>query len=240
MNFIKKVAENKIDELTHMAFTRYSPGTFEKTSLKVRNQSTGIKISAGFEYLNAIENFVLSLCDGKVKVHGEIITPREELRDRLTEAKIDFTEEPKRGMRGAKLYKFVIKGEYPAKDIKKLFEQINDCFLMFDLSCGKRATKVKKKTPPKIGKDSPTYITATLPKEDLDIVVKEWLFDVKPEKFKLAELKHTYDINDVIVDEKLLAKDPSEARKKAKRKGTIHREAIIDGNSKKSDIKLLA
>jgi hypothetical protein len=229
INFIRNIAENKIDENTHHMFTRYGNGEYEKEEFKVKKSKKNIKIWAGFEYTNAMLKFVANLCSDseKIKVKGVIIT-QEDLTGVLEKNKIEFTSKDKRGMRGMKKTEYSIEGEFDKKELLKLIDQLYKFYLFLDIKQENREYKVKKKAVPKIGKETDKFVNATLELEDEEKLKEEFLFDVTGD-FKEVSIFHTYKIDNVKVDNKLLEKDSLKARLEAKREGKLLRKLIVDG-----------
>ncbi len=237
INFIKKIAENKVDESTHNIFTRYSLGEFVKDEFKIKVSSKDIKIWAGFEYVNTMLQFVASLCEGKITATGVIITDKD-IKEILNKNKIEFTTKMKRGMRGVIKTEYSMNFSMQGKELIEFTNQLDRYYLLIDLSCGNRNMKIKKKAVPKIGASTEKFCTLTIEKIDLNKVIEEFLFDAKIKDFKEAILKHTYKIDKIDLNEKLLKEDPLKARLEAKREGTLIREIEIDGEKENKEYKM--
>jgi len=234
INFIKNIANNKIDEQTHHLFTRYGCGEYNKDEFKIKKTSKDIKIWAGFEYTNTLLKFVVSLCDGKIEIeiNGAIIT-QEDLEPTLNKFKLDFSTKDKRGMRGLKKTEYSIEGSISKDDLLKLIEQLYKFYLFLDIKQGNKEYKVKKKAVPKIGKETEKFVNAIIDLKDENAVKDEFLFDIDSKdtnNFKEISIFNTYKIEEIVVDKKLIDSNPEKARLEAKRKGKLIRKIVIDGS----------
>ncbi|MBD3259756.1 hypothetical protein GF371_03960 [Candidatus Woesearchaeota archaeon] len=234
MNFIRLIAQNKVDGTVHHAFTRYGPGEFVKEDFIAKKSGKNLKIWAGFEYTNVLLKFVASLCSGEVSLKGTIPTTRD-VGAELKSLGVDFEEKRRYGKKGSK---YEIDTKLSADRARKLIDQLFEFYLMLDLKCGNYSVKVKKKETPKIGSPTDKFVTATISKDDMDKFVDEFLFDTDVKDFKECVIKHTYIINDIKVNEELAKSDPLKARLEAIRKGVIERTVIVDGKEMKKEYKL--
>jgi hypothetical protein len=230
MNFIRKIAQNKIDEETHNAFVRYSMGEFEKEEFIIRT-GANIKIWAGFEWANVLLKFVCSLCTGDVELSGAIPTMKE-IDSILAKYGVQFEAKRRYGKSGSK-YEF--SAVLPAGRALEMLNELSNNYLLLDLNSEGRSVKIKKKETPKIGSLAPKFVTAVLKKEDLEKVRQEFLFDADSSSFKEAVIKHIYRITDIAVDETLIEQNPEKARLEAKRKGVILRSVMLDGKELKKE-----
>ncbi len=234
INFIKNIVNNnndnnnKIDNHTHYAFTRYGSGEYPKEEFKIKKSAKDIKIWAGFEYTNSLLKFITSLCEGKIKINGVIIT-QEGIEETLNKYKLDFSTKDKRGMRGLKKTEYSIEGEITRENLLKMIDELYKFYLFLDINQGERTYKVKKKAVPKIGKETDKFVSATISLSDDKSLKDEFLFDIDVNDFKEISIFHTYKIDSIIVDEKLIEKDPAKARLEAKRKGVLIRKVVVDG-----------
>jgi hypothetical protein len=233
MNFIRLIAQNKVDSTVHHAFTRYGPGEFVKEDFIAKKSGKNLKIWGGFEYTNVLLKFVASLCKGEVSLKGTIPTTRD-VGSELKSLGVDFEEKRRFGKKGKK---YEINATISADKVRKLIDKLFEFYLMLDLKCDNYALKVKKKETPKIGAPTDKFVTATVSKDDIDKFVDEFLFDTDVKDFKQCVIKHTYKITDIIVDDKLAKNDPLKARLEAKRKGIIIRSVDVDGTEMKKEYK---
>ncbi len=238
MNFIKNVAEGKIDGPTHRAFIRYGIGEFEKEPLKIARSASKVKLSGGFEYVNSFNTYLASLAKGEVSLSGNIITAKD-VKDVFSGLGIEPISVEK--VRGVSAYKYIIGATVSSANYKKLCQEFYDCFLILNAEDSEgRVLKLKKDKPPKIGKMIPAFAKLELPGSEGAAACKEFLFDVPgAENVKSAEVNHTYIINDIKIP-KEFENDPEQARLRAMRKGEIKRTVVADGKEYKSTIKLEA
>ena len=211
INFIKNIVNNKIDDSTHYAFTRYGCGEYAKDEFKVKKSSKEIKIWAGFEYTNTLLKFITTLCEGKIDINGVIIT-QEDLEPTLNKFKLDFTTKDKRGMRGLKKTEYSIEGSISKDDLLKLIDQLFKFYLFLDIKQSKREYKIKKKAVPKIGKETAKFVNAIFELSDEKAIKDEFLFDIDVKDFKEISIFHTYNIEEIIVDEKLINSNPEKTK----------------------------
>ena len=231
MNFIRKIAQNQVDEETHNAFVRYSMGEFEKEDYVIKVAGKNIKIGAGFEWVNAMLKFTCSLCEGDVELSGVIPTMKE-INAILDKYGIQYEEKRRYGKSGSK---YELKAAMPAAKALEMLQELSNNYLLINLKSEGRTVKIKKMETPKPGGLVPKFVMTTLKKEDLEKVKQEFLFDVDVADFKEAIINHTYKITDIDVDEALLEQDPARARREAKRKGTIYRKVTVDGQETKKE-----
>lgn len=223
-NFIKNIFEKKITPRTHQAFIRYSLGEFEKETFIITT-SKFLKVSAGFEYLNFIHEFLSNLVRQKATISGVIETVTD-LEKPLQSLGLAFTPAKRFGKPGAK-YLFDSQ-EISAATYKKIVDNFFGEYLLLSVQSSEGEIKVKSKNTPKIGSSTEGFVTLILPSASEKPFHEEFLFDIGKE-FKKALLKHTYFVDDIKVDEKLFKTNPDKARKEAKRKIRIKRVVELDG-----------
>ncbi len=222
MNFIKNIAENKIDEFTHHCFVRYGIGDYEKEPLKIQKTRNSIKMGGGFEYVTAFHRFMATVVKDKVHLTGNIITSRDIVKD------IPFIEiKDKKPQRGKAGFQYVIDTEINPQEYNDLTRKCYDCFLLLHMNSGMRSVSVKKTTPPKLTQVVENFVRLVLELEDLNKLKREFLFDVDVDDFRKIEIRHVYHITDIKLPGE---KDPALMRLKAKRIGKIERIINIDGN----------
>ncbi len=224
INFIKNIFEKNITPRTRQAFTRYSLGEFEKEGFVVA-KSKGLKVSAGFEYLNFFQEFLSALVKQKAVLSGVIETVNN-LEKPLQGLKLVFTTAKRFGKLGVK-YEFDPQ-EISVAVYKKIVEIFFGEYLLLTVQSPEGEIKIKSKTTPKLGSSTEGFVTLILPLAVEKAFQEEFLFDVSKD-FKKAVIKHIYFIDDIKVDEKLLKADPEKARKEAGRKLRIKRVVELDG-----------
>ncbi len=224
INFIKNIFEKKITPRTHQAFIRYSLGEFVKEAFTITNSKT-IKVSAGFEYLNFMQEFLSSLVRQKATLSGVIETVND-LDQPLQGLGLAFTSAKRFGKPGAK-YVFDSQ-EISAATYKKIVNNFFGEYLLLSVQSPEGELKIKSKNTPKIGSFTEGFVTLILPSASEKEFHEEFLFDISKD-FKKAVIKHTYFVDDIKVDEKLFKTNPQKARKEAKRKIRIKRVVELDG-----------
>ena len=233
MNFIKKLYENKLDETVHKQFKRFSKGTFENRALVYLNKSrNSVKIKTSFEFAEDFIRYLGNTIKDKTKVTGGIMTVKD-IRNEL-----DFEVQMKQ-FAGVKT--FLIDNEMSKELLFNLFSKFPDALFLLSFSTEHGTLKCKVKSP-KSGKPSKKdeevkadFCIFTT--DDLNLV-KEFAFDVNGD-FKTLFIKHTFVINDLVIDEKDRA-NPLLSRINAKRKGKIERFLNIDGKETKKEFNFVA
>ncbi len=233
MNFIRLIAQNKVDSTVHHAFTRYGPGEFIKEDFIAKKIGKNLKIWGGFEYTNVLLKFVASLCKGEVSLKGTIPTTRD-VGSELKALGVDFEEKRRYGKKGKK---YEIDAKISADKARKLIDKLFEFYLLLDLKCDDYLVKVKKKETPKIGSPTNKFVNAVISRDDVGKFVDEFLFDTDVKDFKQCVIQHTYNITDIKVDVKLAKSDPLKARLDGLRKGVIKRSVTIDGTEMKKEYK---
>lgn len=232
MNFIKKIFENKTDNLVHKNFKRFSKGVYENRALvEVDKGKNSVKVKTSFEFAEDFIRFLGNTINDKVKVTGGIITTKD------IRSELGFEVEIKQ-FAGVKT--FLIDNEMSKDELFNLFNKFPDALFLLSFSTEYGSFKCKVKSPKaaKPGKDNEikanfcTFIT-----NNMDFF-KEFAFDIE-NNFKKLMIKHIFIINELVVDEKD-KNDPSLARVNAKRKGIIERFIDIDGQQLKKEINFCA
>ena len=229
MNFIRKIYEKNIDEKIHQKFIRYSIGEFEKEEFIIKKGSSFVQIKAGFEYLDVMFDMIAQCVNEDVSLNGIIVT-----KNKIINELNEFGIEPKK-VTGKK---YTIEVTMSKEKFKEFVDKFNSCFLLLKLKSGKYSISVKKSIP-KPGKILEKFVTAKFDLNDLDIIKKEFLFDITVDNFRDISIKHTYIIDEIIIPDEF-QNNPEEARLNAKRKGRIIRKIDIDSKTEEKEIELLA
>ena len=231
MNFIKKIVDNKIDDLVHAQFQKFSKGEFrDRAIIKVKKTGKKYNITTSAEFANGLVDVVArELGKNKTLVKGAIVSTSD-----LTE-KLDFKD--KKQFQGVKRY--LIEKEMSGDEILKLLEEFPKSF--FALSFESESSKLKIK--PKAPKSSKAKSGEKSPKPDfcrLSTTNEELgqSFVIETSDFKLAEINHTFFIEDIVFPKG--EKDYSKIREMAKRKGKIVRTSIINEKESSREIKFEA
>ncbi len=228
-NFIKKIFEKDITEEVHHAFTRYSLGEFVKEPFVVKIKKE-ITVQGGFEYLNFFQKFIAQNVKGDVTINGTIETVKD-LSETLGRLGLVYDNARRFGKSGSK---FVLSEQKISKvTFQKMISELFTEYLLFNVNFEGGLLKVKKQTTPKLGSPTDAFVTLKLSKDWLPLLTQDYLFDVQGKDFSELCVNNIYRIDDIKVDEKLLAKDADGARKKALRIGEITRKITVDGKVEK-------
>jgi hypothetical protein len=235
MNFIKKIADKKIDGLVHLQFQKFSRGEFrDRACFKAKNSSGKYTISTTAEFGNEFVRILAEkLGNNKTKIVGSIIGTND-LKGVLNFKKISQFQ-------GVKNYS--IETEMSGAEIISLLDKFPKNFFGLSFSVGDDVLKIKAKAP-KSGK--PSTKEGEGPKTDFCKLVttdkklaESFVFE-KPD-FKTAEIAHDYIIEEIVIPESLKnEKDFAVVREKSLRKGKIVRRGNIDGEKIKSELKFEA
>ncbi len=232
MNFIKKIFENKNDDLVHKNFKRFSKGNYENRALvEVDKGKNSVKVKTSFEFAEDFARFLGNTIQGKVKITGGIIT-KKDIRQELN------FEISMKQFAGVKT--FLIENEMTKDELFNLFNKFPDALFLLSFSTEYGIFKCKVKSPKaaKPGKDNEIKVDfCTFITNNIDFF-KEFAFDIEND-FKKLKIRHTFLINELVIDEKD-KNDPALARVNAKRKGKIERFIDIDGNLSKKEINFSA
>jgi hypothetical protein len=235
MNFIKKIAEKKIDESVHLQFQKFSRGEFKKRAMVVAKKSKNkFTITTSPEFANEfVKILAQKLGEQKTNVNGAIISTND------LKGKIDFKEVKQ--FQGVK--KYLIAKEMTEKEILNLISEFPKNFFALSFATNDSELKIKPKAP-KSGKPG---------KEDSDDIKPDFCklttsdkkiaesFVFEKMDFEKADIKHDFIINEIIVPEELkTSEDFAKIREMSKRKGKIIRTAIIDGKEFKSEFEFEA
>ncbi len=224
-NFIKNIADKKITEEVHNAFTRYSLGEFTKEPFVIKQKKGEIKVSAGFEYLNFFHKFLSENLKGEIELDGTIESVHD-LSPVFAKYKIESEDKHRFGKSGSK-YTFTAK--VSSDTYKKLVEELFGEYLLFHVNSSGGKLKVKKQSTPKLGSPTDNFVTLILTDAFVPAFKEDYLFDADAKKFNEIIINNIYFIDNIQLDEKLLQSDATAARKKAQREGEIQRKITVDG-----------
>ena len=195
----------------------------------MKKGSSFVQIKAGFEYLDVMFDLMAQCVNENVLLNGVIVT-----KNKIINELNEFGIEPKK-VTGKK---YTIQETMSKEKFKEFVNKFNSYFLLLNVKSGKYSISVKKSIP-KPGKLVEKFVTAKFDLKDLDLIKKEFLFDIKVDNFKDISIKHTYLIDEIIIPDEF-KNNPEEARLNAKRKGRIIRKIDIDGKTEEKEIELLA
>jgi len=225
-NFVQKIADKEVDDMVHRRFTRFSLGDFQRESVLIKKTAKAVQVQTGFEYAMDLFLLVADILPEDTMLSGDgSITSSNKSLDKELEA-IGIKVKASRGK------KYTVTFELSVKDFKAAVEKLGEYILLFKFKVEDVELKMKPSAP-KPGSIKEKFATLKVDNKYADAVLKNFLFDVKVDKFKSAEIKSTFFIEDVEIP-KEYENDFAMARKMAKKKGKIHRIITVDGEEKKN------
>jgi len=235
MNFIKRVFEDNVDEDVHLHFQKFSKGEFRnKAQIHFKQAAGKFNITTSPEYANEMVKTVAShIQNDKVKVTGAIVSTLD------LKGYVEYKDIKQ--FQGVKRY--IIDTEMTGNEIIDLVNQLPKNFFALSFSTHDEKYKLKiKPKAPKSGK--PGKKTAEKPKPDFcklttkdKSLAQEYLFEIEDvSNVKEADVEHTYHFDKLEIPEEVKKSgDFKKMREEAKRVGRIVREAVIDGEKKKTE-----
>jgi len=220
MNFIKKIVDNKVDELSHLQFQKFSKGIFKNRAvLKVKKSKDKYTINTTGEFINELVRAMAEkLGAEKTKMTGAVIATSD-----LT-GKLNFKE--KKQFQGVKRY--LIDVEMSGEDTIKLLDEFPKAICALSFNVGEDKLKIKPKAP-KMGvpgkKGEPPKTDACKLITTNKTIGESFIFETKD--FKLAEINHTFIIEKIVIPE-TDEKDFAKIRELAKKQGKMIRYSKID------------
>lgn len=226
--FIKKIFEGKSDELVHAQFQKFSRGVFaDKALVRVSKSAKGYTMWTGAEYANELVRAMAEkLGNNKAKITGPVVSTLKlkenpALHGLLANCGL-------KQFAGVKQY--LVNAEVSGHEIIKCLDAAPEGFFALSFTVGDSVLKIKAKAP-KSAKPSTSEKAAKadfcqLKTSDSTLIAKF----VWESGWKSFEANHTFVINDITLPAGVT--DPSELRKKAKRKGEVIRKIISDGTQK--------
>jgi len=222
MHYIKDIFEKKKTEHAHNKFIRYSKGEFQGPILKVRFQKEAIKLNSSFHFVDELLMLAAKkLGNNIVHIKGTLLWNRDLVED-LMKLGIKYSKVSK--SRG--IFKYTLENDVKFKDFVDAFSNFH---LLINMKTDDMSIVMKNSFPKPNKEFSGDFCKVTFPKSLENEIKKEFLFDVK-EKCKEVKVKH-----DIIITEIDIPKIDNfeEARKLAKRVGTIKRVVSIDKGEEK-------
>ena len=227
MNFIKKIVDKDVNEGVHLQFQKFSKGEFpNRAMIRAKNSSGKYTIATTSEYAKEI---ILSLAeklgDKPVLVTGAIISA-------LDLEGFDYKE--RKMAMGVR--KYMIEKEMTGNEIIEICNKIEKAFfaLSFDVDEDNKL-QIKPKSPKSskgAGSKKNPDKRAKIDFIKLKTIDKELvgclIFDEEAKDFKKIEIKHDFQITDIIIPE-TDEEDFAKIRELAKRKGKIIRNIDING-----------
>ena len=232
MNFIKKIIDKDFDGSVHLQFQKFSRGEFkDKAVLKVKKSKDKYTINTSPEFGNEFVRMMAEkLGPNKSKVVGAIVSTAD-----LT-GKLDFKE--KKQFQGVKRY--LLDQEMDGNHLISLLDEFPKAFfgLTFNVDENNKL-KIKPKAPksgkPGKGDEQPKADFCKLITTDAEIG-KSFVFE--KDDFKLAEIKHNFIIEKIVMPEG--EKDFAKIREMAKRAGKLVRISKIDGVESTQEFEFVA
>jgi hypothetical protein len=226
--FIKKIFTEKSDDFVHQQFQKFSRGIFaDKALVRVTKSAKGYAMWTGAEYANELVRAMAEkLGSNKSKITGSVVSTLK-LKENPTLQSL-LANCGLKQFAGVKQY--LVNTEVSGHEIIKCLDAAPEGFFALSFIFGDSILKIKAKAP-KSAKPSTSEKAAkadfcNLKTSDGELITKF----VWETGWKSFEANHTFVINDIILPTGV--NDPSELRKKAKRKGEIIRKIIIDDVSK--------
>lgn len=232
-SFIKKIFENKTDNLVHVQFQKFSRGEFkDKAVILYSKGKDKFSISTTYEYANDLVRMMAEMLGGnKTKITGVIVSTRD-----LT-GQLNFTG--KKQFAGVKQY--ILDGDMSGKEIIILLDKLPTAFFALSFKVGETELKIKPKAPisgkPPTKSGDEVKIKADFCKlytTDKNIL-RSFVFDseILDSDVKKAEIKHYFQITDITLPKG--ETEPLRIRELAVRKGKILRLIKIDEKELKKE-----
>ena len=222
-SFIKKIFDQNTDDSVHLQFQKFSKGKYPfKALIVARRTKDKYSIATTPEFVNDFVRTVAEKLKGKSHVTGVVVSARD-----LT-GELEFVD--KKQFMGVKRY--IIDAEMSKDELIELCDKFPSSFLGLSFKTNDTELKIKPKAPksakPSTKSDeAPKVNFCRLITTDKDLV-KGILFDVDLDKFKKAEINHTFVITSI--EPPKGEKDPVKFREKAVRKGKVIRHIVVDGD----------
>jgi len=212
IHFIKKIFKNKIDDLVHWQFVRFSRGVFYNRAAVSASRNGKIKISGSYDTATDLALFMAFLAK-RINASG-IIMSRDEIEG--------FKGNKKKG-----LFVYEVNQNFSFEQLEKISK--NAFAILLDCSAEGISLKTKK-TLPKPSNKSTDEVNGKFCAAQLDIkfwpdVKEEFLFDLPDGK--KYNIINRYEINELILPGN--EKDSEKLRLLTKRRGKVIRKSIVDG-----------
>lgn len=210
MNYIKRIFENKADEIVHQRMVRYGKGEYESAIMEVKN-GKNIKIKGTSDFSNDLFGTIAENIKEEAEVKGSLMAPRD------FENEFEFTSYKKK--KGANTGE--IESTLKPEQMREIYEKFKTNFILLNVKSNNFSLSVGKKLPKPGGKVKEDFCKAILPKE----LLNEFVWETKD--FTNAKIRHIFIIKELIVP-KEYENDYARARIMAKRKGTLKRILDVD------------
>jgi len=224
MSFIKKIFHGEVDKKTHNQFVRFGKGTYENRAVIKLQKSKDIKVSSTLEYANDFVELIAGISDARFT---GIMLSKENLEEFFKSKDREALESKKAG-----LYVYNV-NEIESKIINEIKEKVY--YFLLDAKVEGIEFKCKKKLP-KPGKSN-TKIDDKFCVLRADLKywpkIRDEFFSDVPENAKKVNVKHTFEIKNIITP--LGIKDYEQLRVLSKRAGKITRFLEIDKQESKKE-----
>ncbi len=226
--FIKKIFNQRSDNLVHIQFQKFSRGEFKnKAMIRLKNNAGKFNMDTTYEYAREL---VMSLAEklgnNKTHVTGALVSALDLSGFEYTERKMAM---------GAR--KYMIDTEMTGNQILELCENQTKAFIALSFNVGEDELKIQPKSP-KSAKGA-----SSSKKEDAEAkidfcklktsdfkLVEGFVFDSEAKNAKKVEIKHDFIIEEIVISPELKKeKDFAKIREMAERKGKISRKLDVDG-----------
>jgi hypothetical protein len=225
--FVTDIFRSKYDEQeVHNEFLKFSRGDFkDKFLINAKKKKEGWAIKTGSEFANALVKLCLAKAPENVEMTGVIVSTMK--------MEADFIKGMKQFM-GIKQYQ--VSGMINKNKILDMMKTNPRFFYALSFKTDNFELKIKAKAP-KSSKPSTSDKQAvpefcSLKTNDAE-VIKELFFDNPI--FNEISIRHTLKITGIVYPKDIKNLKPEEVREKSKRQGTIIREVVVDGQTKKSE-----
>ncbi|MHA1713049.1 MAG: hypothetical protein ACTSW4_03245 [Candidatus Ranarchaeia archaeon] len=240
MHYLTKLIHGEIDEEVHRAFTGYSQGKFPGPIIEINITKKNIKAKSGPYYGKLLTEFtaVHFPPDKEVEVSGVIESPID-FRRCFIENHLEGSISKKKG-----IFKWKGTGVIKGRDLKAICETvIHDSWTFLDITPLDNALSWKVKTKKKISKSQlqkppdTKFASAVFDlNQNVKESLKEWLYpDFDLPSFSKLRIENYYEIIGLVIPDDP-EMDPRTKRLQTKRKGILHRKAIMTKNRQTTEI----
>ncbi len=220
---ILKIFSDEIDLEVHDAFVKFSKGIFQgKYLIECKKQKDLWNIKTSAEFVNFFVRRGLEKLKEPIDISGVIVSTLD------LKSNLEFEFEKIKQFAGVK--QIVINSKISPEKIISLMDKFPKAIFALSFSLDNYILKTKAKSPkngkPSTKGDEDVKADFCSLKTSDTSIIDDLFFDNK--SFKEIKIKHTININEIILPEGI--SDPVKMRGLAKRKGIITRIIKIDGN----------
>lgn len=212
MIFIRKIFEDKVDNVVHRKFERFSVGEFSDRALISVSKGKDLKIKTSYDLADDLFGLISENIKCNAHVTGKIIASRD-FSGELDFEVVKFTK--------GKKFTAEVDCDLSPLQVKDLYAKFKLNFILLNVNCVDFKLKVGKSLPRPSKKLKDNFCKAVFPVE----MINEFGWDA--DSFKKIVCKHKFVIDEIVAPEGV--SDFAEARKLAKRKGKIVRVVGVDG-----------